>query len=256
MPCSVPGDRGKVWCRSMKAISSHKLYDQVFERIKDMIRSGELRQGSLLPGENRLAELMGVSRVTVRQALKQLSEAGIIETRKGKGSVVILDWKGLLEQGELRDQAEEYQNTFRMSTQARRFIEPVIARQAALHATEEDIARMEAALNAREDELVFAPLTGRTSALVDFHTAIWMSLHNPVLMETWEHLAETSATTSRLPFVPPVHRERQKEEAKRQHLDIFEAIRRRDDEYAHFYMLVHCDWIAETYGQYFEDFLK
>ena len=132
VPCQVR-DR-KAWCRKMmadtskgKAVTSQKLYDQVFERIKDKIRSGELRQGSLLPGENKLAEEMGVSRVTVRQALKQLSEAGIVETHKGKGSVVIVDWKALLDKGEHRDKAEECQATFHMSTRARRMMEPMVA---------------------------------------------------------------------------------------------------------------------------------
>lgn len=240
----------------MKMVFSKKLHDQVFDCIKDKIRSGELRQGSLLPGENKLAQEMGVSRVTIRQALKQLAEAGIVETHKGKGSVVVVDWKSFLEKGEQRDQAEEYQKTFRMSTQARRIMEPVIARKAALCATDEDLARMRRALDAKEEELTFAPLVWKTSELMDFHTAVWMSLHNPVLMEVWEDLAESSAVTSQLPLVPPVQRKEQKEEAKRQHEDIFRAIERRDEEYAYYRMLAHCDWIAETYGQYFEDFLK
>ena len=78
-----------------------KLHEQVFDSIKDMIRSGALEQGELLPSENKLAQQLGVSRVTVRWALKQLAEAGIIQTRKGKGSIVAVDWKGLLEEGEL-----------------------------------------------------------------------------------------------------------------------------------------------------------
>lgn len=233
-----------------------KLHEQVFNSIKDMIRSGALEQGELLPSENKLAEMMGVSRVTVRWALKQLSDAGIIQTRRGKGSIVAVDWKGLLERGELHDQAEECQKTFCMSSHARRIIEPSIARQAALCATDEDIARMETALRCKEEELVLAPLMGRTSELVDFHTCIWLSLRNPVLMETWAHLAETSAAIRQLPFVPPSHREQQKEEAQKQHWKILEAIRRHDGEYAYLYMLEHCDWISETYGQYFTDFLK
>ena len=240
----------------MNGISSQKLYSQVFESIKDMIRSGALKQGDLLPGENKLAEMMGVSRVTVRQALKQLSETGIIDTRKGKGSIVVVDWKGLLEKGELHDQAEEYQSTFLMSTQARRIFEPIIARQAAASATEEDLARMEVALNCKEEELALSPLLGRTSELVDFHTCIWMSLHNSVIMKTSEQMAETSGMINRLPFVQPTHRERQKEEVQRQHYRIFEAIKRHDGDYAYLYMLEHCDWIAETYGKYFEVLLK
>lgn len=233
-----------------------KLHEQVFDRIKDMIRSGALEQGDLLPSENKLAQQMGVSRVTVRWALKQLSEAGIIQTRKGKGSIVAVDWKGLLEQGEMRDEAEELQDIFFQSTRARRLIEPVAARQAAMLATEEDLARMEEALLRQEDEMVLAPLAGRVSGRVDFHTSLWACLRNPVMMQVWEQLCETSATINRLPFVAPVYRNGEKEEAQRQHQKIFEAIKNHSPEYAGLYMMEHCDWIGETYGQYFKDFLK
>ena len=178
-----------------------KLHEQVFDSIKDMIRSGALEQGELLPSENKLAQQLGVSRVTVRWALKQLAEAGIIQ---GKGSIVAVDWKGLLEEGELHDQAEQLQATFFQSTRARWLIEPTVARQAALLATVEDLARMEEALLRREDELVLAPLTGRVSGRVDFHTSLWACLHNPVMMRVWEELAETSGSINRLPFVAPV----------------------------------------------------
>lgn len=239
----------------MTEIVSQTLREQVFERIKDMIRMESLKQGDLLPGENKLAELLGVSRVTVRWALKQLVEAGIIETRKGKGSIVAVDWRDMLE-GELHTRVEEFQNTFIMSTKARRIIEPVVARQAAKCASAEDIALMEAALRNKDEKMVLSPLMGKTTQHVDFHTCIWLSLHNSVLMETWKGLADTSAVINQLPLVAPIQRERQKEEAGKQHTLIYTAIRDRDEEYAYLYMLQHCDWIAETYGQYFKDFLK
>ena len=86
----------------MNKLSSNPLYEQVFNRIKDSVRSGEYKKGDLIPSEKELMELMGVSRVTVRQALKMLSDSGIIETRKGKGSIVAVDWKSILDPGELR----------------------------------------------------------------------------------------------------------------------------------------------------------
>lgn len=233
-----------------------KLHEQVFDNIKDMIRSGALEQGDLLPSENKLAQQLGVSRVTVRWALKQLAEAGIIQTRKGKGSIVAVDWKGLLEQGQLHDEAKELQDTFFQSTRARWLIEPTVARQAAMLATEEDLARMEEALLRCEEEVVLAPLTGQVSRRVDFHTSLWACLHNPVMMEVWEGLARTSASINRLPFVPPVYRDGQKVEAQRQHQKIFDAVKNHSPEYAGLYMMEHCDWIWETYGQYFKDFLK
>ena len=241
---------------NMKKLVPNCLYDQVFENIKRMIRSGEFKPGDLLPGENALAEMMGVSRVTIRQALKRLSEAGVIRTYRGKGSVVAVDWKGLLDEGEFQDQIQQFQEVFFTSTQARRLIEPMVSRQAALSASEEDIARMERALQNKEEHLVMVPLTGRSSELVDFHTALWMSLHNDVLMKIWEHLAETSATFRSLPLVAPVHRAAQKEEAQRQHEAIFCAVRDHNQEYAYIHMLYHCDWIKEVYGRYFNDFLK
>lgn len=232
-----------------------KLHEQVFDSIKDMIRSGALEKGSLLPGENKLAQQLGVSRVTVRWALKQLSEAGIIQTRKGKGSFVIVDWKGLLEQGELHDEAEELQATFLHSTQSRRLIEPIVARQAAMLADKEDLARIEEVLLCQKEEGGLAPLAGHSTQQADFHTCLWASLHNPVMMQVWEQLRETSTTVS-LPFVPPVNREGLKDEAQRQHWKIFEAVKNHSPEYACLYMMEHCDWIQETYGQYFEDFLQ
>ncbi len=240
----------------MKKIITQKLHEQVFESIKDMVKAGTYKKGDFLPSENALVEMLGVSRVTVRQALKKLAEVGIIETRKGKGSIVAVEWKDLLNEGEMRNVSEEYQNTFFASTQARRILEPVIARQAASSATQEDLAQMEAALSSAEEKMVLSPLMGGSSKRVDFHTCMWRSLHNPVLMETWKNLEETTAQIDKLPLVPPIYRQQQSEEALRQHRAIFEAIRRRDGDYAYYYMLVHCDWILETYGQYFKDFLK
>lgn len=68
-----------------------KLYTQVLEQVKSMIAQGVYKKGDLLPSEKELIEMMGVSRITVRKALQILSEAGVIETRKGKGSFVAVD---------------------------------------------------------------------------------------------------------------------------------------------------------------------
>lgn len=240
----------------MDKIVTRKRHEQVFDSIKNMIREEILKKGDFLPSENELAERMGVSRVTVRQALKMLADVGIIQTIRGKGSVVAVEWKNLLDEGTMHSEAEECQRIFFESSKARKLLEPVIARQAAMLATEEDLAHMGAALNEVEPGGALVPLVCQPSKRVDFHTCIWQSLHNPVLMETWKQLAETTAVVDRLPLVAPIYRQQQSEEALRQHRMIYDAIRRHDGDYAYYYMLVHCDWILETYGQYFADFLK
>src|SRR5437588_2142723 len=66
-----------------------KLYEQIAEQIKQRILSGELRTGDRLPTENELAEQFGASRTAVREAMKTLTQRGLIETRPGRGAVVI-----------------------------------------------------------------------------------------------------------------------------------------------------------------------
>src|SRR5882757_2705167 len=69
------------------------------QRITDVlaqeIRSGHLPTGEQLPGEHALAQRFGVSRTTVRAALAELNDAGLIATRTGKGSYVLFDGRPL-----------------------------------------------------------------------------------------------------------------------------------------------------------------
>lgn len=61
---------------------------RVYLSLCDQITSGDLRDGESLPGEQKLAETFGVSRVTVRRALDALSQGGLIERRAGSGTKV------------------------------------------------------------------------------------------------------------------------------------------------------------------------
>ena len=62
---------------------------RVYLLLRDEISNGAFAEGTLLPGENRLADQFGVSRVTVRRALDALAGDGWIEKRTGAGSVVL-----------------------------------------------------------------------------------------------------------------------------------------------------------------------
>lgn len=222
-------------------LSSNPLYEQVFNRIKDSVRSGEYKKGDLIPSEKELMELMGVSRVTVRQALKMLSDSGIIETRKGKGSIVAVDWKSILDPGELRDQAETYWHLFEQSTLARRVIEPSIAKQAAIMATEQ-----------AEPSIRIRKGTG----LQSFHGCLWEILKNPLMKQIWEATVPPSNAITALPLIVPVRQESYKAEIRKQHGNMLKAVKDHDPDYAFFYMLQHCDWIYATYQHYFEEFCR
>ncbi|MEP3890275.1 MAG: GntR family transcriptional regulator [Hellea sp.] len=65
------------------------LYHQIYMRLNDKIRSGEIPTGSTLPGENQLAQALDVSRITVKRAMNELADAGLVSRRRGRGTVVI-----------------------------------------------------------------------------------------------------------------------------------------------------------------------
>jgi len=62
--------------------------EDVFEQIVGEVLSGEMQPGQALPSERRLAEVLGVSRPAVREALKRVSAAGLVEVRQGDATTV------------------------------------------------------------------------------------------------------------------------------------------------------------------------
>jgi GntR family transcriptional regulator len=70
-------------------------HERIADTLEKEIRTGQVPRGARLPGEVSLARRFGVSRNTVRTALAELNEAGLIATRTGKGSFVLYDGRPL-----------------------------------------------------------------------------------------------------------------------------------------------------------------
>jgi DNA-binding FadR family transcriptional regulator len=73
---------------ALQPVSRRSVPEDVFEQIVTEVLSGAMRPGEPLPSERRLAEVLGVSRPAVREALKRLSAAGIVEVRQGDSTTV------------------------------------------------------------------------------------------------------------------------------------------------------------------------
>ena len=71
-----------------RRVKVERAYEQLADALRDSIRSGTLRVGDRLPSETKLAQDAGVSRSTVREALRILQEAGLIERTSPKVMVV------------------------------------------------------------------------------------------------------------------------------------------------------------------------
>ena len=65
-----------------------RLYQEIVDQIQQQILSGALKQGDQIPAERDLAERFGVSRTAVREAIKSLTEKGLIEVFVGRGTFV------------------------------------------------------------------------------------------------------------------------------------------------------------------------
>lgn len=121
----------------------------VVNRILDMVRTGNLRAGDRLPSERELIEILGISRPSLREALRALSMLGVIESRHGGGAFVTsleartllapLDFFLSLSPSNLADAFE-----------SRRVVEVEIVRRAAAKATAQDMADLDDMIAAHE----------------------------------------------------------------------------------------------------------
>lgn len=73
---------------TMKVVKSQKISAQVYEQLLAQIRNNTWPAGTKLPSENELRNMMGVSRISIREAMQKLTALGIVETRQGEGSFV------------------------------------------------------------------------------------------------------------------------------------------------------------------------
>ena len=73
---------------ALQPVNRRSVPEDVFEQILAEVLSGEMRPGESLPSERRLAEVLGVSRPAVREALKRVAAAGLVEVRQGDATTV------------------------------------------------------------------------------------------------------------------------------------------------------------------------
>lgn len=65
------------------------LYQEVYQKIKNLIRTGEYEVGEFLPAEGELEEQYGVSRTTIRKVINMLDSEGYVEVKQGRGTRVL-----------------------------------------------------------------------------------------------------------------------------------------------------------------------
>jgi len=163
------------------------LSSQIYNRIREWLRSGKLKEGDPLPSERELAQLFDVSRVPVREALKILEFVGIVRSIRGKGVFI-----KKISPNDIINTIDfvmmDHTHTLLELFEVREGIETQAAYLAAERRTSEDLANIESQLNVI-DQNASRNQTSVDSTL-DFHSAIILASHNSALIQINHFLSE------------------------------------------------------------------
>jgi GntR family transcriptional regulator, transcriptional repressor for pyruvate dehydrogenase complex len=221
-----------------------KTYEQIVAYIRDTISSGQLRPGDRLPPETDLARSLGVSRPTVREALKVLEALNVLESSTGPtGGTFVrpLDGAGVAEY--LTDSITLLMDVEELTLEelwaAREAIETRAVGMAAVRRTEQDLATMRRIIESdeRKDfELYFPDIT--------FHRTIADASKNRLLSLFMLSIHRTIRTLAERYILPEA-----KEISQSQHRLLYESILGRDEELAKMRMKEHLQMAYEVYRQ-------
>ena len=126
---------------SADGISRTKLFEDVSERIMEMIRSEECPSGTRLPSEQHLAERFEVSRNTVRGAIRSLTILGLLRSVNGSGTFVS-ERANLILEAQALAALMAHPDAMSELVQARYVLEPQLAAMAARSASREETDRL------------------------------------------------------------------------------------------------------------------
>lgn len=154
----------------------HQVADSLYKMITD---TQEFRPGDKLPGENTLSDRLGISRSTLREAIKVLCSQGVLEVYRGKGTFVSESMESFISFG--LDELDLNRSRVKDLFEARLLFEPQLAAMACQRATDEELgAIMEAGKLVEEQIRLHAD---RTSADQEFHQRIAVASHNRFMLQ-------------------------------------------------------------------------
>jgi len=161
---------------SFKIIKKESTLEIIVQQIKNQIKEGILKPGEKLPSERKLADLLGVSRASVREAIQALAFSGYLEVIQGKGTYIL----------EIASKYDEIVNFFSGLSnysldslmEARIMLEGEFARLAALNAKQEEIDVIERIFN----EICNSKDTNAFFVKdLELHLTIAKATHNPFM---------------------------------------------------------------------------
>jgi GntR family transcriptional regulator, transcriptional repressor for pyruvate dehydrogenase complex len=169
------------------AIAPARAVDEIAAQVRDMVASGRLKPGDRLPAERELATRLRVSRNTLREALRALEHAGIVEMRKGAtgGAFVRSGSPAVIVNG-LRDLYHLGAISPEQLTEARIWLSEIVVRIACERATEESLLELEKNIEAAKVAEAEGNFDERARFNREFHVLLARSTRNPIMAITTE----------------------------------------------------------------------
>ena len=175
-------------------VQTRRAFEEVASQIREQLTKGALKPGDRLPSERELAEQFGLSRNTVREALRSLEMSGILEFRKGATG------GAFVREGHSETVISGFSDLFRMGVitpedliEARRIVGVEVTRLACQRATEADLLALEQNVDASEAAMDAGENSRRVEINLAFHALLARAAKNPVLVILVDALIEVQS---------------------------------------------------------------
>jgi len=199
----------------LRPIKKKRAYELIVSQIHRLIEEGKIKKNDQLPNERELAEIFGVSRSTIREAIKTLESMGIVQSRQGDGTYVIVSSEESLIQPLANLLFTEKDNIIDIFY-VRKILEPSAAQLATLNATERDLNMLQEILD-RQKECIEKGININDSD-TEFHLLIAKMADNRVLERLMNALIEL------LREVRETYNAEQAKESYKGHVEIYNAM--------------------------------
>lgn len=218
--------------RLLKSIRKRRIPEEIVSQLYGLIRNGHLKPGDRLPPERELAQQFGVSRASVREAMRLLDQKGLVVIKPGAGTFVTEDVVEAIIQAFsnlLSESADGAGDVFEM----RLLLEPHVASLAAQRATDTDIERLRRILKEQRIDIE----AGGTGVTYDtaFHFAIANTTNNSALVAVTHAVSDILSQSRENSLMSP----ERSEKSLQSHLQILAAIENGDPEATEIAMRQH-----------------
>jgi len=220
-----------------EVIRRNKVYEEVAKQIERLILK-KLKPGDKLPSERELAEMLQVSRSSIRDAIRGLELMGLVEPRQGAGTIVReLSAESVVNPfaNSLKHQRDQVSELLDF----RKMLEPPLAARAATHATDDEIAEMEEILQRQETKMALGEAA--VAEDTEFHYSIALASGNTVVLKVLDVVMDLLRETRER----SLQVEGRAQRSLAGHRIILAAIKRRDAESAKAAMRRHVEDVEE-----------